>query len=103
MTKRYQVTIYLLAACAAVTIAQSASAGIRCSNGYQAVDGNMLSTPYCRDQLVAEVAQQYGVRASANAIRNNPNFKRHVCRLIGQDIRIKESCDEVTPNGRGHF
>ena len=103
MTKRYQATIYLLTACAAVTIAQTASASIKCSNGFQVVDGNLLSTPYCQDLLVAQVARQYGVNASAAKIRNNPNYKRHVCRLIGQDIRIKESCEEVEPNSRGHF
>jgi hypothetical protein len=103
MTKRYQAAIYLLTVCAAVTITQSASASIKCSNGFQVVGGNLLSTPYCQDQLVAEVAQQYGMHASAAAIRSNPNFKRHVCRLIGQDIRIKETCEQVNPTSHGRF
>src|SRR5690242_10114771 len=49
-----------------------------------------LATPYCQDELVAEVAREYGMKASVQAIRSNPNFKREVCRLIGQDIRVKK-------------
>ena len=45
-----------------------------------------------------EVAHQYGMNASVEAIRSNPNFKREVCRLIGQDIRVKENCDEANPS-----
>jgi hypothetical protein len=67
------------------------------------VAGAMLATPYCQDELVAQVARQYGVAAPADKIRNNPNFKREVCRLIGQDIRIKETCNEVNSYGRGRF
>ena len=69
-----------------------------CANGFQQVQGSWLSTPYCQDQLVAEVARQYGMNAPVKAIRSNPNFKRDVCRLIGQDIRVKENCDEANPS-----
>lgn len=103
MAKKRLGAMSLAAAGLAVTMAQPASARIECSNGFQRVDGAMLSTPYCRDNLVAAVAREYGVDAPDAKIRNNPNFKRHVCRLIGQDIRIKESCDEVNPTGRGRF
>ena len=103
MAKKRLGAMSLAAAGLAVTMAQPASARIECSNGFQRVDGAMLSTPYCRDNLVAAGAREYGVDAPDAKIRNNPNFKRHVCRLIGQDIRIKESCDEVNPTGRGRF
>lgn len=103
MMTKYQATIYLLIACASVTITQPASARIKCSKGFQVVDGNLLSTPYCQDELVAQVAQQYGMHASPDRIRNNPNFKRYICRFVGQDIRIKETCEEVNPSGRANF
>ena len=80
-----------------------ADARIICSNGTQNVQGVWLATPYCQDALVAQVAASYGMKVSAEAIRENPNFKRHVCRFIGQDIRIKETCEEVNPSGRGRF
>lgn len=95
--------IYLAAAGLTVTMVQSAEARIKCSDGFQDVGGRMLSTPYCRDNLVAAVARQYGFDAPDAKVRNNPNFKRRICRFVGQDIRIKEACDEVNPNGRGRF
>ena len=103
MTQKRSAAIYLATAGLAVTMVQPAAATIKCLNGYQVVDGAMLSTPYCRDNLVAAVARQYGVNAPDAKIRNNPNFKRHVCRLVGQDIRIKEACEEVNPSGRSLF
>ncbi|HVZ04638.1 hypothetical protein [Hyphomicrobium sp.] len=104
MRQKNSAAIYLVAACAAVTWTQSASAKIKCTaDGYQDVNGALLATPYCQDQFVSTVAREYGVYAPADKIRNNPNFKRHVCRLIGQDIRIKETCDQVTPSARGRF
>lgn len=84
-----------------VTVAAApASASIKCVKGFQLVQGNYLATPYCQDQIVAEVAREYGVRTSAAQIRNNPNHKRHVCRLIGRDLRVQESCLTVNPGGR---
>lgn len=104
MRLKISAAIYVATACVVVTFAQSASAAIKCSDdGYQVVDGALLATPYCQDQLVSSVARQYGVSAPAEKIRNNPNFKREVCRLIGQDIRIKETCEQVNPWGRGRF
>jgi hypothetical protein len=103
MTQKRSAAIYLATAGLAVTIVQPAAAAIKCSNGYQLVDGAMLSTPYCRDNLVAAVARQYGFNAPDAQVRNNPNFKRYVCRFVGQDIRIKEACEEVNPSGRSPF
>ena len=80
-----------------------AEAKIVCNKGFQQVAGSWLSTPYCSDAYVAEVARAYGFSASADKVRNNPMFKQRLCRFIGQDIRIKESCDEVNPNARGRF
>src|SRR5215471_8596448 len=100
MRQKLSAAIYLVAACAAVTCTQSASAKIKCTpDGYQVVNGALLATPYCQDQYVATVAREYGVDAPADKIRNNPNYKRQVCRLIGQDIRIKETCEQVNPWG----
>ncbi len=78
-------------------------AEIACNKGFQLVAGSWLSTPYCQDAYVADVARQYGFSASASQVRNNPLFKQRLCRFIGADIRIKESCDEVNPAGRGRF
>ncbi|PPC85402.1 MAG: hypothetical protein CTY31_02845 [Hyphomicrobium sp.] len=79
-----------------------AHAKIACEDGFQRVQGNWLATPYCQDALLGKVARQYGMKASDAHIRNNPNFKRHVCRLVGQDIRVRSTCLEANPyRGRG--
>lgn len=103
MAKEHSAALALLAAGMAVTMAQPAEAKIKCSEGYQLVNGAMLSTPYCRDNYVAAVARQYGMNAPDAKIRNNPNFKREICRWIGHDIRVKDSCEEVEPSGRSRF
>jgi hypothetical protein len=103
MTHGHKAMIGLCAALGAAVSSLPAQAKIACQNGYQNVQGSWFATPFCQDELVAEVAHQFGVKASASAIRNNPNFKREVCRLIGQDIRIKETCAEVDPYQRGNF
>lgn len=103
MMQKHSAAIFFVAACAVVTNVQPASARIKCSNGYQIVDGSPLATPYCQDELVAIVARQYGFNASANRIRSNPNYKRRICRFVGQDIRIKDACELVNPTGRGRF
>lgn len=77
------------------------AAAIECRGGYQVVQGNLLSTPYCQDALLAKVARQYGFKTSAAAIRQNPNHKREICRFIGRDIRVQENCITANPNGRG--
>jgi hypothetical protein len=68
------------------------AAAIKCVKGYQKVQGNLLSTPYCQDQYLAQVARQYGLRASASKIRNNPNYKKEICRTVFTDIRVQETC-----------
>lgn len=72
--------------------APTADARIKCVNGNQIVQGSPLSTPYCQDELVAQVAREHGMRVSGAAVRNNPNVKRDVCRFVGRDIRIQLAC-----------
>jgi len=92
------VTLALLA----VTATQAQA--IECKDGYQRVRGDQLATPYCQDAYLAEVASTYGMKASAAKIRNNPNFKREICRFIGHDIRVQSNCQQELPSGRsGRF
>lgn len=73
-------------------LALPAEARIACKNGYQMVNGTPLATPYCQDNLVGEVARQYGIKVSDAEIRNNPNTKRYVCQMIGRDNRTYMAC-----------
>ena len=86
-----------------VSLTLSAEAKIACNKGFQNVAGSWLSTPYCRDAYVADVAHEYGFSATAAQVRNDPMFKQRLCRFVGQDIRIKEACDEVNPGARSWF
>ena len=71
MMQKCTAIVWASAALAFVAISGGAEAKIACSNGYQNVQGSWLATPYCQDDLVAKVARQYGMTASAAAIRNN--------------------------------
>lgn len=76
-----------------------AEAKIQCSKGYQNVAGSMIATPYCQDNYVGAVAREYGLKVSDAAIRENPNLKRHVCQLVGRDIRIYQTCIDANAVG----
>lgn len=69
-----------------------------CKEGYRILRGELLSTPYCQDVYLAQVAREYGTRVSARAIMNNPNKKREICQFVGQDIRVKHMCELVLPS-----
>ncbi|MFT3733106.1 MAG: hypothetical protein QM780_17090 [Hyphomicrobium sp.] len=82
----------------AFVLAAATNAGaIECREDYQIVQGRPISTPYCRDGYLAEVARQYGYKISAETMRNNPSRKEEICRFIGDDIRVQTACSEVTP------
>ena len=101
MPRKYSFTAVMIAAAFGLWTGP-AQAGIDCKAGYQRVQGSYLATPYCQDALLAVVAREYGMKASAAAIRENPNYKRNVCRLVGRDIRVHETCILVEPSrGRG--
>ena len=80
-----------------------ASAAIKCRDGAQLVAGSYITTPYCQDKLLAEVARQYGFKFSFAEIRDNPNAKRNVCVFVGRDIRVQENCLIANPTGRRGF
>ncbi|MCH9766132.1 MAG: hypothetical protein K0U34_09095 [Alphaproteobacteria bacterium] len=89
----------MIAVIFAAAAGPAAEARIVCKNGAQKQRGQWIVTPYCQDALLGKVARQYGVRVSDSALRNNPNRKRHVCRFVGQDIRVRDTCRQVHPHG----
>jgi hypothetical protein len=103
MSRRFMVRVGIGSAILSAAFIAPAEAKIACNKGFQMVAGSWLATPYCQDAYVAQVANEYGFSASPDKVRNNPLFKQRLCRFIGQDIRIKESCDEVSPSVRGRF
>ena len=77
---------------AAVTAASPAAAVPNCQNGAQLIKGNWMATPYCQDKQLFEVANSRGFTTSFEAIRNNPNHKKELCRFLFSDIRVEMTC-----------
>jgi hypothetical protein len=76
-----------------------AEARILCDGNYQIVNGYPVSTPYCRDWELAQVARSYGIRVSFNEMRYSDSKKGEVCRTIGHDIRVQEVCSPYRWDG----
>jgi hypothetical protein len=70
----------------------AALAEIRCKGAFQIVGGQSIVTPWCEDANLAAVARAYGTKVTARQIRNNPNLKQQLCRFIGYDLRVKDTC-----------
>ncbi len=100
--QRRAVFAALIVGTSLATSALPAMAKIACTrDGFQIVQGNLLATPYCQDQLLARVAREYGLRVSDAEVRNNPNSKRRICRFVGRDIRVQPTCAETNYGRRG--
>jgi len=91
MSKQLKLGARLTGLVAAVAMAGPAAA-ITCRNGTQNVQGSWIATPYCQDLLLAQVARESGFPASAEKIRNNPNYKKELCRSVFTDIRVTDTC-----------
>lgn len=78
-----------------------ARAAIHCKDGFQRVEGQYLSTPYCNDALLAQVARENGEWVSDAQIRWNPAKKDEVCRFVGNDPRVQLYCPD-SDSGSSH-
>lgn len=83
------------------SMASSPAFAITCRGDYQVVNGQKISTPYCRDNELARVARESGFHVSDSTIRNNPGRKEEICRYLHTDIRVQTACAEVLPDSGG--
>ena len=90
----------LFVTCAVVLLASPALA-IKCNGNFQIVNGEEISTPFCRDNALAAVARESGYRITDAEMRNNPSRKEEICRFLRSDIRVHPACDDVLPDGGG--
>jgi hypothetical protein len=90
----------LLSLTAAAVVGPAGANAIECQEDFQIVNGQPISTPYCRDAYLAQVAREHGFNTSAEVMRNNPARKEEICRYIGSDIRAQPACADVLPEGR---
>jgi hypothetical protein len=82
----------VVAVLAAIGAASPSAAEPSCQDGVQLIKGNWMATPYCQDMLLFEVANSRGFTTSFEAIRNNPNHKKELCRFLFTDIRVEMTC-----------
>ena len=68
---------------------------------FQIVNGEEISTPFCRNNALAAVARESGYRITDAEMRNNPSRKEEICRYLRSDIRVHPACDDVLPDGGG--
>ena len=88
-------TITGTAAIAATLALASPAAAINCRSGTQLIQGSWMAT-YCQDVLLAQVGRESGYAASFEKIRNNPNYKKELCRGVFTDIRVTVISPGVT-------
>jgi len=90
----------LAALAAALCLSHPTSAEIRCQGSFQVVGGQLIETPWCEDNNLAQVARAYGTKVTAREIRSNPLLKQQLCRFIGYDLRVKDTCAGYRDEGR---
>lgn len=80
---------------AALATAYAMPAGaVECQGNFQIQpNGLTIATPYCQDNNLARIAMEKGVHVSANEIRNNPGEKARICRTMGEDNRVRDTCE----------
>lgn len=80
-----------MAAAAALLLSLAAvaptSAAIQCKGPYQVTSHGLLSTPYCEDTYLAQVANM-----DPRVVRQNPNAKDVACQLVGHMPRVSHIC-----------
>jgi hypothetical protein len=91
---RYSNALVAAAFCAGLAGAVTpAAAAINCEGNFQVQKGGQrIATPYCEDGNLAAVAREYGTRTTAEEMRNNPNEKERICRFMGDDNRVRDTC-----------
>jgi hypothetical protein len=80
----------------------SAQGAIRCNGAFQINSQGEFHSPYCEDGYLAQVARTFGWRVSGDQIRANYGLKAEICRAIGFDSRILETCSQYRSQNRGN-
>ena len=78
---------------------QPAAARMLCDGEFQITKYGPIATPYCGDQVIARVANEYGWRDSAAGVGSNPLAKVYICQTLGRDWRLQGPCGGYVPRG----
>ena len=90
-----------LLAVAASVAPLPAAAAITCKDGFQMSGGQWISTPYCNDAHLAQIARKHGVRVSDREVRANPAKKYEICRFLSGDTNASDYCPSDGGSDRG--
>src|SRR5262245_49918964 len=99
MTKYKLVASAALASGLLVMAQGAAEARIQCDGNFQIVNGIPVSTLYCREWTLAQVARSRGWDVTVDSIRYNETTKARVCRSVGADNRVLEICGPYRTDG----
>ena len=101
---RYANCLSAVLVCGTLALAATPAAAINCEGNFQVqASGARIATPYCQDGYLAEVAREYGARTSAHEMRWNPSEKGRICRFIGDDNRVRDTCDGYRNDDHNNF
>lgn len=94
-------SVLCLAGLQSAALPQLAYAAIVCKDGFQKSGGSWISTPYCNDAHLAQIARHHGVRVSDAEVRDNPNRKGEICRFLSGSPTARDYCpDDSGSRGR---
>ncbi|MCC7253757.1 hypothetical protein [Hyphomicrobium sp.] len=93
-------SVLCLAALQSMIAAPPAEARIACKDGFQLSGGNWISTPYCNDEHLAQIARKHGFKISGREVRENPAEKYRLCRFIGRTAEASSYCPDEGSRGR---
>jgi hypothetical protein len=98
---RLSTSLFAAALCASLAAAATPAAAITCDGNVQVQrNGERIITPYCQDGYLAQVAREYGAKTTAHEMRWNVGEKARICRFIGEDIRVRDTCEQYLNRGR---
>ena len=82
------------ASCFALAMLAASSAfAIECQGNFQVqANGRLIATPYCQDDYLARVAQEYGISTCPDCIRSSLSEKMSVCSTVQFDNRVTDTC-----------
>ena len=98
---RKRIVIAAAFAGAAFAAAAGPAFAITCDGNFQVQrSGHRIVAPYCQDANLARVAREYGARVNPDLIRWNPSEKERLCRFMGDDNRVRDTCAPYRDDSR---
>jgi hypothetical protein len=98
--KRYDIAL-VCASISLLSLSAAYAAGIQCDDDFQIVQGQPISTPYCRDGYLARVAREHGFSVRKSRSRQSI-VQGGALPIYCRDIRVQTACAEVLPDHGGH-